>query len=385
MATPPAPVAADAPSAPDALSPDERLRLISERFDGYAARARGRSRGADGSGPALLRRLADDLDPARGRALAGVDLVTAYPAEALLPDPAPSRFLELVLFWARLLRDVLVFVPILVTWLRLQEALSAYGKAGSESSFLLGWQAGSFRPDHVERGIHDFDPLSVTARWVVIALAVVIVFAIVVNACENRLDRPRYEAERNQITQDLALASHLLGRTPDDQLSYRDVRTLVGRMESSVGGLIGRLASTADEIRATLDDGTGKRIERAVQAWIDKSAVLERALAEIRAPADTMEEFRKLQDDIAAGHRELRAELAELVTRVERATLATTDHAETVRHYQSSGQELLGDTVNRLVAGTDRLGVALERLEDLVADSRSFVAYARDVVEEGAR
>ncbi|RFS82253.1 hypothetical protein D0T12_28890 [Actinomadura spongiicola] len=386
MAPPSAPAASgtDRRSAADPLTADERLRLVSQRLDGYAAKADRQARDADATGPVLLRRLARDLDPASGRALAGVDLVTAYPADALLPEPAPSRALELVLFWARLLRDVLVFVPILITWLKLHEALSAYGKAGSESSFLLGWQAGSFRRDHIRQGVQDFDPLSTTAWWVVVTVTVVIVFAIAVNACENRLDRPRFEDERVRITQDLALATHLLAGTPDDQMSYRDVRGLVRRLETSVGGLVDRLASTAEEIRAALETSTGKRIEEAVQAWIDKSAALERALEAMRAPAETLEAFRALQDDIAAGQRELRTELAALVTQVERAALAATDHADTVRHYQDSGHELISGSVNRLVTSTDRLGVALDRLEDLVAESRAFVAYARDASERHA-
>lgn len=377
MASSPAPVVTDPPSASDLLTSDDRLLRISERFGGYATEALKRASGTDATGPLLLRRLADDLHPASGRRLAGVDLVTAYPAEALLPEPAPSRLLELLLFWARLLRDVLVFVPILVTWLKLHEALSAYGKAGSESSFLLGWQAGSFRPGHIARGVQDFDPLSKTAWWVVLLVAAVILFAIAVNACENRLDRPRHEAERAQITQDLALASHLLTEAPGDQVSYRDLRALIQRMESSIGGLIGRLAGTAEEIRAALDTGGGRRIEEAIQVWIDKSAALERALASMQAPAETLEAFRVLQDDIAAGQRELRGELSALVSQVRQATLASTDHADTVRRYQEADQELISGAVTRLVAGTDRLGTALEHLEVLVAESREFVAYAR--------
>ncbi|WP_067795305.1 hypothetical protein [Actinomadura formosensis] len=377
MASSPAPVVTDPPSAPDLLTSDDRLLRISERFGGYAAEALKRARGTDATGPLLLRRLADDLHPASGKPLAGVDLVTAYPAEALLPEPAPSRLLELLLFWARLLRDVLVFVPILVTWLKLHEALSAYGRAGSESSFLLGWQAGSFRPDHIARGVQDFDPLSKTAWWVVLLVAAVIAFAIAVNACENRLDRSRYEAERAQITQDLALASHLLTEAPGDQVSYRDLRALIQRMEAGIGGLIGRLAGTAEEIRAALDTGTGRRIEEAIQVWIDKSEALERALASMQAPAETLEAFRALQDDIAAGQRELRGELNTLVSQVRQATLASTDHADTVRRYQEADQELISGAVARLVAGTDRLSTALEHLEALVAESREFVAYAR--------
>lgn len=378
MASSPAPVVTDPPSDPGLLTADERLLRISERFGRYADEAVKRARGTDTTGPVLLQRLADDLHPASGRPLAGTDLVTAYPAEALLPEPAPSRVLEFVLFWTRLLRDILVFAPILVTWLKLHEALGAYGKAGSEASFLLGWQAGSFRPDHIARGVQDFDPLSTTALWVVIIVAVVIVFAMAVNMCENRLDRPRFEAERAQITQDLALASHLLAASgTDDRPSYRDLRALVRQMESTVGGLIGRLSSTAEEIRAALENSTGQRIEEAIRTWIEKSEALERALASMQAPAETLEAFRALQDDIAAGQRELRAELEGLVRQVERATIATTDHADTVRHYQDAGHELINGSVTRLVAGTDRLGTALEQLEALVADSREFIAYAR--------
>ena len=378
MASSPAPVVTEPPSDPGLLTADERLMRISERFGRYADEAERHARGTDATGPVLLRRLADDLHPASGRPLAGTDLVAAYPAEALLPEPAPSRALELVLFWARMLRDVLVFAPILVTWLKLHEALNAYGRAGSEASFLLGWQAGSFRPDHIARGVQDFDPLSTTAMWVVVIVAVVIVFAMAVNMCENRLDRPRFEDERAQITQDLALASHLLAASgTDDRPTYRDLRALVGTMESTVGGLIGRLSSTAEEIRTALENSTGQRIEEAIRTWIEKSEALERAIASMQAPAETLEAFRALQADIAAGQRELRGELEGLVRQVERAAIATTDHADTVRHYQDAGQDLLSGSVTRLVAGTDRLGTALEQLEALVADSREFIAYAR--------
>ncbi|MEU9840517.1 hypothetical protein AB0C69_14985 [Actinomadura sp. NPDC048032] len=370
-----APGATISPTEP--LTSDDVLSGISARFHRYADRALRDSPGEAASGPALLKRLADDLDPAGGPPPTGVDLVAAYPADALLPDPAPRRWLETTLFWGRFFQNVLVFAPIVVTWWKLHDALNAYGRAHSEGSFLLGWQAGSFDPDHIRRGVQDFAPLSETAWWVVLTVLVVIAFTALVTTCENLLDRPRYEAERVQIAQDVALASHLLSGSRDGQVTYRDLQSLVQRMETSVGGLIGRLAGTAEDVRAALEGSTGKRIEDAVQTWIDKAESLERAITAMQAPAETLERFRKLQDDIAAGQRELRAELAAMVTQVERATLATTDHAEAAQHYQDAGNAVLADAVARLSAGTDRLSKALEQLEYLVDDTREFVAYVR--------
>ncbi|POM27807.1 hypothetical protein BTM25_22290 [Actinomadura rubteroloni] len=360
-------------SALAVTAPDEALAAISGRFRRYAEDALRRTRAADrpaATGPDLLLRLADELDPSNGRLPAAIDLAAAYPAEALLPEPPPSRGLERLVGWTRTLRDVLVFVPILITWWMLHEALGAYGDAGSQASFLLGWQAGSFDPDHIRRGVQDFTPLSQTAWWVVLAVLVMIAVAVAVNAGENRLERPRYEAERAQIAQDLALAGHLITGNADIDVSYRELRAYVQAMESSVGALVDRLAGTAEEVRAALESTGGKRIEEAIQRWIDKASVLEDSLTALRVPAETIDAFRSLQADIAAGQRELRAELAALLKAVEDATLATADHADVTRHYQEAGSKAMADTALRLSDAVRDLG-------DFVGESRTFVDYLR--------
>ncbi|WP_018653280.1 hypothetical protein [Actinomadura flavalba] len=368
-----------APAPPDR---DAALSAVSARLGGHADTAARQN--PRGSSAALLRTLANDLDPATPGSPAATDLATAYPAEALLPDPPPSRALARTAALLRVLRDATFLLPILVTWWKLREALEAYGRSDRDDvSFLLGWQAGSFDPERAARGVHDFPPLGDTALWVVGAVIAAIALTGLVALFEGRLDAPRYAAERDEIAQDLAYASYLLAQSVDDRVSQRDLRMLVQTMESSVGSLIERLAAAADEVREALEHSGGKRLEEAIRQWTAQAAALDRALAALQAPAGTLEAFRELHADLAASQRELRGELSGLVRQVERAGQAAGDQAATVRAYQEEGSTLLADSVARLATGADQLGRALDQLGYLVADSREFVDYVRRL-DDGA-
>lgn len=91
-------------------------------------------------GEYALRDLAAKLDSSPHSALAGVDLAGTYSPEIMLPDG--ERSVRLLASGMELFRDVLIFVPVLYTWWRISQALTAYSDYKGDEPFLLAWQQG---------------------------------------------------------------------------------------------------------------------------------------------------------------------------------------------------------------------------------------------------
>ncbi|WP_432967409.1 hypothetical protein [Dactylosporangium sp. CA-233914] len=140
--------------------------------------------------------LAGVLGTGDARALAGVDLATAFGPEQLLPDRegAAVGFVEL-------LRDIAILAPPAYTAWRLAEALHAWSGSGASGSFLAGWQQGFG---------HTVPTLGETGRPV--ALAVTVAAALTVAARvfrdmrDGRVRRHRVRLSRLISEATLALA-----------------------------------------------------------------------------------------------------------------------------------------------------------------------------------
>ncbi len=339
----------------------ETLRVIGDRLAETAQRELQTSGEEHRTGPLALGMLADAMR-AGGLGLAGVDLLAVYPPEALLPDRrAPA--LEFALTALRIIRDVLIFVPVFLTWLKLQEALTAYGKAKSTESFLLGWQAGTFDGGHTT-----FTPLSDAAMTVALLVLLVMLVAATVHVCEGYLTAATSnERTRGQLAQDLALATLLIPPTPEDaRISIRQVAGLLPALKAGTAELAGSIDRMSDEIRAALEGGPGQRIAEALDTWVEKSAAMEHALNAIQIPATTLNEFKELHEQIKDDQRRLQSELNRLVDRI-----------HSVAQNDQDMLEGLAGSLQRFNAGVQDLSEATAHLRDFVDTTRQFVMQIR--------
>ncbi|WP_433256940.1 hypothetical protein ACQPYK_18985 [Streptosporangium sp. CA-135522] len=357
--------------ATDTLTAPGMLESLADRIAETAHQARNTSGEEYPTGPEALIMLAEAMRDGGG-ALAGVDLLNVYPPEALLPDRRAPGW-EAVLTLLRVARDIMIFLPVFITWLMLQKALTAYGEVKSPPPFLAGWQAGTF-------GGRSFTPLSDAAMAVALFVALVMACAAAVHLGEGYVARlTSNDRARHQLAQDLALATLLIAPVPEDvRLSIREVARQLPVLRSSTAQLVLALERTSDEIRAALEGGPGQQISDALNTWVAKSAALESALSAVQIPTTTLQEFEKLQRRIHEDQQAVQRELNGLVTRIQSISDGSDRQVEAARQLVISVMSGLGDSLNRFGTGVDDLAKTTEQLRRFVDAAQRFVIELRD-------
>ncbi|MEU6232491.1 hypothetical protein [Kitasatospora sp. NPDC047058] len=327
---------------------------------GIAGRIR---RTASPGGIPVVDLIADELE-AGGTALAGVDLVRAYPAEVLLPDP-PTRQWHGAEGWLSVLRDVLVFAPIGLMWWRLGSALSAYRDSPGGDQFLLAWTKGFPKAGSATATTAT---LGDAAFQIVLLIAAVVVLTLVVHLLRSRRTGPALDRRRQLLSADLALVTFLLATRLPAPTAPVDARRLHGvaeRVAASTTQLESALRRTAEEITAALDSGPASRLQGALDSWNTAAAGLTRAAESLTTPSRTFEAFLALREELARDEVRLRAALENLVAELRRT------------------QEISGDEIHRhdlAVAAVRDLAQTLgeavqvftERTEYLIDSTRSI-------------
>ncbi|MEV4246392.1 hypothetical protein AB0J63_23590 [Streptosporangium canum] len=357
--------------AVDTIAAPGTLESLADRIAETAQRERHTSREEHPTGPDALILLAEAMRDGGG-ALAGVDLLHVYPPEALLPDRRAPGW-EAALTLLRVARDILIFMPVFITWLMLQKALTAYGEAGSPPSFLLGWQAGTF-------GGRSFTPLSDAAMAVALFVALVMVCAATVHFGESHVSRfTSNERARRQLAQDLALATLLIPPSPEEvRLSIRGVARQLPALQSSTAQLVLALERTSDEIRAALEGGPGRQISDALDLWVAKSAALESALSAVQIPSTTLKEFEQLQRRIHEDRQAVHQELNDLVRRIQAVSDGSDRQVEAAQRLVSDVMGGFGNSLGRFNDGVDDLAKATDRLRRFVDAAQQFVVQVSD-------
>ena len=218
------------------------LAAIAEQLDRHASTAPPAS-------AQLLRSLARSLADG-GADLAATDLVAAYPPDSLMPDLPPPRWMSLLLWLLRGIRDVLIFLPVFWTWYQLMQVLSAFSDAPEGANFLYGWQQGGFT------GTGQFEPLSTTALWVCIFLLGVIGATLLVHLLEGITDALSDRSrEREEITQLLALATYLIPDRPDSmRTEIRGASETLQGIRRAMAGMENALSAATDSMHGAAAD-----------------------------------------------------------------------------------------------------------------------------------
>ncbi|NNN37601.1 hypothetical protein HLK59_46235 [Streptomyces sp. S3(2020)] len=351
---------ATVPAPRSAPGPGTGLGGVAGRIRAVADRAR-----ADGTDTSVLDLLADDLDTG-GVTLAGADLVVAYPPEVLLPDARPKRW-PAVEGWLGVLRDVLVFVPIALTWWRLQDALDAYDDQKSTDPFLLGWARGFPKGDPAE-------PTTVTlgTSAVHVTLLVVLVVALTIGLHvlqtirEKQLSR---EEDRGRLATDLALATFLLAapaaRPAGRPLDNGSADRLAAQLLASTVNLESALRRTSEEIVTVLETGPGSRIQTALDGWTQSVDELTGLVRSLLPPNELARELIRVRELTAREGEQLRSTLDALVTDLRRVQETTGQEI----HRHDLAVAAVRELAQRL---GDSLLVFTQRADNLVDSTRSM-------------
>ena len=138
-----------------------------------------------------------------------------------LPRPTlqmGSGSTDLLIKLLTIFRNVLVFVPVAITWFAIGKASEAYGQftldnPGTELNFLQFWQAGEVGG---EQYLSDFWKIGDVARFDALLIGVIVVLTLLVGAFSAQRERSeaRFESssEADRIRLSLVLANALHGR-----------------------------------------------------------------------------------------------------------------------------------------------------------------------------
>ena len=318
------------------------LPEVATQIGGYAA--------VPGASAALVTELAQAVEAAEP-AVVGVDLVHRYPPEVLLPgNPGRGGLLAVL----ETVRDVLIFAPLALTWYRFSQAVSAY-PADSKLSLLDFWRIGA---DGVE-------PLAKSAVAIAGLVAMVIVLTLVLHTARAREDRAAHRLAQHRAGLGTALASAtlLLSRQAStgpvvtweslrevaDQLS-RGTSAFADQLSRSTSAFAELVTSLGAEVREALQ-ATDERFGQALSEWTAAAHGLTAMGARIAATEAVLAELTRLQQSVAAGDEQLRANIDRLVAQLEHASQVAAAEDESRRQ-----------VAERLVQANERLGATLPHL-----------------------
>ncbi|HEV2259554.1 MAG TPA: hypothetical protein VGS06_41100 [Streptosporangiaceae bacterium] len=319
-----------------------------------------------------LAALAHDLRT-NARALAGMDLVSAFPPQVLLSDATRQddrwvRGLELV-------RDLLVFLPVLVTWWQLRAALQAYNKVVAQAerkhtatvSFLLGWQRGFD---------HQVWPLSTSALIVAVVIALIIGCTLVAHVWHARIDAANSRSrERGHVADLLAEGTLLLARVrrPAGTFTRADIERMVQGFYENSAQLSAAVRASGQQISDSLQSGPASLMEKALKEWSAAAGSLRDLGASLQVPAAVLDKLAELERDLAASSVRLSSDITSLVGQLSEHTEAAS--REAAAHLQMA-RNVSGAT-DQVQRALDTLRSRLETLGGLVDELRLAVEQAR--------
>jgi hypothetical protein len=321
-------------------------------------------RAAPGYGRQALTRLSEALaeNPAE---LAGMDLVRAFPPEVLLPDHRPDLLWQRALRRTEIVRDVLVFAPVAVTWWQLRGALQAYQDTPGSDSFLLGWQRGFGGT---------VTPLGDSALVVALAVFAVIALTLGVHAAHRVPASASREADREELGGLLALATLLTSAAPaGPPVSAKDLARLAPRLGTASTSLATALERTTRQITDSVDGGPGSRLHEAITEWTATAQELRRTTEVLAVPGEAVKTLAGLHANMHADSERLQQRIGVLVGQLESATDKSEAEAQSHREVAQEvarSAERLGDTLEVFRERTEslselvgRLRYALDRLD----------------------
>lgn len=294
-----------------------------------------------------------------GHRLAGVDLVSAFSPETLLPDTPVERsgFAEFL----AVIRDLVVFAPVGITWWVLRGAVSAWNKSGTNQSLLKYWES---NPGKVV-------PISQSALWVVEALLAVGILTIVVAILDRRAERQNSRrADREALGTQLALATmELAAPAPKNHVSDTTLVRMTDRIYQGNQSLSTTLTKVGDDLRTALDSGPTSGIATALNKWNSSADALRKLGEDMVAPTKIVEEFVKLRTTLEGEENRLREALSSLIERLEEATQHSAEEAK--------AQEVVADTVRdasrQLATALTAFTARTEFLERVMYQLRSLL------------
>ena len=327
---------------------------------------------------------------------------------ACLPTPelTDARSLDRLVRVLTLFRNVLIFLPVAVTWLAIGQAVSAFADyaetfGGESANFLQFWQQGGPVGDHLSS--HWRIGFVATLDFALIALIILAtMFASLLRgvAAQKRTEEhQRSEAEREELAIELSIAlagkhwatpesvaesvQEVINRLTDavhkvNEATSRLDQTARTVMEASSG--VSGLASNIDSLNASSSQ-LGERLEdvsERMSGEISRAVNdLGQAVNEFRSAATT--DTARAVQAVADFRLSMTNDSAEATRAVANLSSSVADETartlETIRGFNDAvGREVLG-TLNQVIDGLQDINSRLEDSSERLVASNSSVGH----------
>lgn len=322
------------------------------------------------TGENALRNLATLLKRRDCSDLAGVDLVKTYDPAVMLPDDTPGRR-----HWAgglELLRDILIFVPIIYTWFKISDALVAYNTYKGDAPFMLAWQQGFG---------NGTEPLSTSASVVATVVLIVIGLTWVAHIVRGRSDR-RVQDRQQTLAVLLGEAGFALTRSltvgAAVGVSRADLTAIASQIAASSEALEKAFAKSSTEIITAVNTNPGSKLHEMFQNWTAAANELTKLGGRLSGTQETIDQLKGVQAALAGMAEQIGAETKKLLAALE-AERSLSKH-ESHAHHELAVQvgestKLLGQSLAGLNERAEQFNEMVLRMEFVVNRIESTNGY----------
>lgn len=311
-------------------------------------------------GDGALRKLAEAM---RGgsAALSGIDLAAAYNPAVLLPEDTGR--LRRAVDVLELLRDILIFVPVLYTWWKIGEALRAYDSYRGDEPFLLAWQQGfGGRTDPLSRS-------AVVVAAVVLAVILLTLAAYVVRARSERQARERQLRVSALLAEaGLAVNQAVIGQAPE--VTRVELGAIGSQIASSTRSLQEALAKAGADITTAVDANPGSKLHDMFEKWTAAAAELTELGTRLQGTQEVVTELRATQAALTGMARDIGTETKRLLTALQ--------SERDVSGQEAHAHRALAAEVSQ---STQRLGEALHGLNERAEQFNELILRLAFVVD----
>jgi hypothetical protein len=290
----------------------------------------------------------------RGRSdLAGVDLAGIYAPAVMLPDG--PRWLRRTANGLELIRDVLIFVPVIYTWWQLSDALHAYDRYTGKAPFLLAWQEGfGGRTQRLSTS-------AIVVAGVVLAVVALTLIAHLVRTWYDQKVQHRQQGLAILLAEaSILLNEELVAGAPD--VTKAELAKIGVSITSSAHSLQEALAKTGADIAAAVNTGPGSGLRTMFEQWTAAANELKTLGTRLQGTQEIVNQLRETQTALTGMATKIGDETGRLLTAFEQER--TLSRQEAHAHH---------DLATEVGASTRQLSDSLRGLSERAEDFNDMV------------
>jgi methyl-accepting chemotaxis protein len=304
--------------------------------------------------------------------LGGASLSNMYPPEIMLP--VENRWLSWPTQALELLRDVLIFVPVIYTWWQFSRALIAWQRYTGTETFLLAWQDGF--PDTSGHSVTQ--PLSDSAMVVASVVVGVVGLTLLAHVLRSAYNA-RLQAKQRKLAELLAEASLSLNQsliTAMPDVSKRELAEIGVRISRTAKDLSAALGKSSADIVGAVNANPGSKLHDMFKQWTEMADKWGTTAQELRDLGSRLNSTQEVVNQL----RDTQASLVSMQQRIQNETSSLLQAMEQERK-QSAQQAFAHDQVAANVGQASKeLAESMLGMSERAEDFNGIVLQLRAII-----